>query len=478
MNETPPVNPPFPVEAAPAGPQCGSQPLDTAGPCAAGEYRPARLPQWARGRRERPLLTRQRLIAGGVLLLILAFILWLNYPFLPDFRVLLFNRPTTQLSSDSLPGQWAMDGGDLAQTKSVPAIAGGGEPLTGQALWSVPLGENSRSGPIVHNGRVYLGGHFQVSALDAATGKLLWQQPTTGPVQGSLAAAGDYLFMGLQDHRLHALDAASGQSLWQFKAQDAITSAPIAHQGIVYFGSWDGRQYAVDAATGEAIWNYAATGIIGLHPALHDGILAFGDRNGRFHLLDARTGQNRLLFRTPKSATAASVIAHDLVYFPAGGRLYALDATAKEIPGQYQFKRVWAQLWLWKIPGVPRPATQQGGRWRFNPDGEESRIVAAPAASAGRLFVGDLNGRLYTLDALTGRELQRSQLDGGLYAPPLLVGNRVYAATQKGYLYALDAATGQSHWRLNLNAPVNQPMAYAAGILYIRTSDGVLHTVK
>ena len=438
----------------------------------------APLPQWARGRRERPFFTRQRLIAGSILFLLLAFILWLNYPFLPDFRVLLFNRPVTQLSSDSAPGQWAMDGGDLAQTKAVPARDAAAEPLTGQILWSVPLGQNTRSGPIVHNGRVYLGGHFQVSALDAATGVLRWQQLTTGPAQGSLAAAGDYLYIGLQDHRLHALDAATGQSLWHFKAQDAITAAPVVHQGIVYFGSWDGNQYALDAATGAPIWTYPATGVIGIHPAIHDGILALGDRNGRFHILDARTGQNRLTFRTPKSATAAPVIAHNLVYFPAGGRLYALDATAKEIPGQYQFKRVWAQLWLWKIPGIPRPATQQGGRWRFNPDGEDSRIVAAPAATSGRLYLGDLRGRLYILDALSGRELQRSQLDGGLYAPPLIVGNRVYAATQNGYLYALDAATGQIHWQLDLKAPVNQPMAYAAGILYLRTSNGVLHAVK
>ena len=462
-------------QLAPDGSLSPTEQTTTAG--RAGADPAAALPAWARGPRQRRFFTRKRLSSGGVILLLLGFLLWLNYPFLPDFRVLLFNRPTSQLSSQSTPGQWAMHGGDLAQTKALPRDAAG-TPPAGRLLWSTPLGENTRSAPIVADGRVYVGGHFQIAALDAATGDLLWRQPATGPVPGTLAAAGPYLYVGLQDHHLRALDPATGESRWQFRAGDAITAAPVVHQGILYFGSWDSRLYALDAATGAEIWTYQATARIASPAAISDNILAVGDRNGRMHLLNARTGQNRLIFRTPKSTYAAAVMAHDLVYFAAGGRLYAINAAEKEIPGQYQFKRVWAQLWLWKTPGVPPPAKQQAGRWRFSPEGEDSTIVAAPAVAAGRLYVGDLQGILYTLDALTGKELARVQLQGGLYAPPLLAGGTLYAATQEGYLYALDAATGQTHWRLNLGAPVEQPMALAGGRLYIRTADGIIHAVE
>ena len=109
------------------------------------------------------------------------------------------------------------------------------------------------------------------------------------------------------------------------------------------------------------IWTYEAADKIGSHGPVADDVMAVPDKGGRIHLLDARTGQNRLVYRTPKSTNTAPVMAHDHVYFAAGGRLYAIDATAKEVPGQYHFKRVWAQLWLWQVPGVPRPAGQQGG---------------------------------------------------------------------------------------------------------------------
>ena len=459
-------------------PWCGNDQASALGRCQACNRLLFRAPRWALSGRDRRFFTRRRLIMAGIALLAAAFILWLNYPFLPNVRILLFNQPTTELSSNSLAGQWSMNGGDIAQSKVIRGADLPDQQPDGRTLWSVSLGSPSRSGPIVSDGRVYLGGHFKVSALEAATGAILWEQPTTGPVQGSLAAAGDRLFMGLLDHRLLALDAATGTTLWEFKAEDFITGAPVVHQGIVYFGSWDGNIYALDAATGAQIWTYAATESIGTHPALREGVLAIGDRNGRMHLINARTGQNRLVFRTPKSAHAAAVMAQDMVYFAAGGRLYAIDATEKEIPGQYQFKRVWAQFWLWQVPGVPRPAGQQGGRWRFSPDGADSSIVAAPAAANALLYVGDLQGRLYAVDALSGEERWQFQAQGGIYASPIVAGSQVYIATQEGQVYAVDRNTGQPLWELSFGSPINQPLALADGRLYFRTDDGRLHAIE
>ena len=60
------------------------------------------------------------------------------------------------------------------------------------------------------------------------------------------------------------------------------------------------------------------------------------------------------------------VVANGLVYFPSGGRIYAVAADAYELPGQYQLQLVWAQFWIWQFP-VPRPPSQPGGKWRFSP---------------------------------------------------------------------------------------------------------------
>ena len=436
------------------------------------------LPRWAAYGRDRRLITRRRLVISGCTLAVFLFILWLNYPFMPNYRILLFNRPTTTVSSTSTVNQWSMAGGDVAQRKIVRADTGSLAQPEGDLKWSTPTGEGTRAGPIVADGKIYQGAYFRILALDAGTGEEVWSQPTSGPVQASLALAGDRLYAGFLDHRLRALDPETGEILWEFKAGDIITSSPVVHEGVVYFGAWDSKQYALDAATGTDIWIYDSTEKVGSSSPIYGDVMAVPDKGGRIHLLNARTGQNRLVYRTPKSTNAAPVIAHGQVYFAAGGRLYAINAEEKEVPGQFQFKRVWAQFWLWQVPGVPRPAQQQGGRWRFSPDGADSTIVASPAVANTSLYIGDLLGRLYAVDPLSGAEQWRFQATGGIYASPIVAGNIVYIATQQGNVYAVDRESGEAVWELSLGTGVNEPMAFADGVLYLRTLDGTLHAIE
>ena len=458
-------------------PRCGSS-LEGSRRCPACNTFFVSLPRWAQSGRDRRLVTRRRLVIGGTVFAVFLFILWLNYPFLPNYRILLFNRPTSDLSSNSTANRWSMDGGDIAQRKTILAGVEVDELPAGRVKWSVPTGEGTRSGPVVADGEIYLGAYFKVLALDSETGEEIWSRSESGPVQGTLALAGGTLYAGYLDHRLRALDAETGDLVWEFRAGDIITAAPLVHEGIVYFGAWDSQQYALDAITGNVVWTYDASDKIGALSPIDDEIMAVADKGGRIHLLNARTGQNRLVYRTPKSALNSPVIAHDHVYFAAGGRLYAIDANEKEVPGQYQFKRVWAQFWLWQVPGVPRPAGQQGGKWRFSPNGADSSIVASPAVTNNRLYVGDLDGHLYSVDPLSGIEQWRFKAEGGIYASPVVVGDTIFIATQDGFVYAVDADLGEAKWELSLDSGVSEPMAFAEGTLFVRTADGNLHAIE
>ncbi len=159
---------------------------------------------------------------AAVALLLAVFVFWLNFPFLPDPMILLFNRPTTSLTTRTLPGQWPMNGGDLQQRRYVADALG---ELAGQISWSVDLGEPTRSAPIVVENVIYMGGYFQIVALDIESGRTLWTKQTSGPVHSSLAAAGDNLYVGLLDHRLLALDIKTGETRWGFLTQGPDTAA-------------------------------------------------------------------------------------------------------------------------------------------------------------------------------------------------------------------------------------------------------------
>ncbi|MFQ6031082.1 MAG: PQQ-binding-like beta-propeller repeat protein, partial [Dehalococcoidia bacterium] len=433
------------------------------------------VPEWAHVLPDHKFFTRKRLIGAGITILLLVLVAWVNYPFLPNPIILIFNRPSTDLSSTSAAGQWSMNGGTLDQTRT---IAPSGLPPAGEPGWSVDAGLPTQSAPIVADGVIYQGSHFKFMALEAATGDILWELPTTGPVHASAAVAGDLVYVSLINRRVWALDRRTGDLRWEFEAEDAIIASPVVANGIVYFGSWDGNLYARDAATGDKIWTYETAGRVSHHIALDGGVLVVTDDAGQMHTLNARTGQNRLVYRTTRSPSSASVATNDTVYFPSDGSIFAIDSRVKEIPWQFQFKAVWAQLWLWQVPGVPPPKGQQGGLWRFSPEGSDSSIISAPAISQGVFYVGDLQGSFYAQTAQTRDDIWRIQTPGRIYASPVVVGDRIYFGTDDGTLYALNRADGSILWQHSLGAPIKLPPAYAGDRIYLRTSDGDLHMVK
>ena len=389
--------------------------------------------------------------------------------------ILLFNRPTSDLTSKSLPGQWPLNGGDLQQRRYVEDAPG--EPA-GQISWSVDLGQSTNSAPIVVENVIYMGGHFKIVALDMESGRTLWTRQTSGPVNSSLAAAGDNLYVGLLDHSLLALDIKTGETRWEFLTRDIVTAAPVVAKGIVYIGSWDHYMYALDAADGNLIWKFRTNGRINNSPAVSDGSLYVTDSTGALHVLSARTGQVRLLYRAAGSSTRSPVVAHGLVYYLSGGRLYAVDAGARRIPGQFQLKQVWAQLWLWQVPAVPRPPGQRGGRWRFSAADPKEGFAAAPAVALDAFYLGDVRGNFYAQEASLGTDLWRFETGSSIVASPVVVGDRVYFGAKDGVIYALDRFTGELLWRQELGASIQVSPVFAAGRLLVQTADGRMHAIE
>jgi lanthanide-dependent methanol dehydrogenase len=84
------------------------------------------------------------------------------------------------------------------------------------------------------------------SAWDVAAGRSVWEIKENFPVwSGALATAGGLVFYGTMEGWFKALDARSGKLLWQFKAGSGIIGQPVAYRGP------DGKQYiAVLAGVG------------------------------------------------------------------------------------------------------------------------------------------------------------------------------------------------------------------------------------
>jgi alcohol dehydrogenase (cytochrome c) len=141
--------------------------------------------------------------------------------------------------------------------------------------------ENLHSTPIVIDGVMYLiSATAQVSALNAATGSLIWQYRYPAPRRGIPGSHADFIqnrgvavgngkvFFGTRDNFLVALDQKTGREAWKVSVDDPqqcgcnITAAPLLVKDKVIVGGNGGdeahRGYLTSfyAATGRVAWRW------------------------------------------------------------------------------------------------------------------------------------------------------------------------------------------------------------------------------
>jgi quinoprotein glucose dehydrogenase len=265
------------------------------------------------------------------------------------------------------------------------------------------------------------------------------------------------VFYGLTPrHKLIALDAASGKLLWQF---DSGIAGRGANRSVVYWSEGADRRifttvqsfiYAVDARTGKAI-------------------AGFG-KNGR---IDLREDLGRDPEKQSVALTSPGVVYKDLLI--TGGRLpEALPAP----PGDIRAYDVRTGKLRWQFHTVPHPGefgyetwpkdawTYTGGAnsWPGLAVDTQRGIVFAPTGSAASDFYGaDRLGdnlfanSLLALNAETGERIWHFQAvkhdiwDRDFPSPPTLVQvsregrtiDAVAQATKQGFVYLFERATGK-----------------------------------
>ncbi|MEI9813862.1 MAG: PQQ-binding-like beta-propeller repeat protein [Acidobacteriota bacterium] len=151
---------------------------------------------------------------------------------------------------------WPLTGRDYAETHYSPLNQVNASNVANlKSTWTFdmsaagsPAGQLEAS-PIISNGVMYITGVWStVFALDARTGELKWkydpQLPRTGgprlccgAVNRGVALSNGKVFVGLLDARLVALDASTGKVVWDvqtsvdLKESYSITGAPARGQG-------------------------------------------------------------------------------------------------------------------------------------------------------------------------------------------------------------------------------------------------------
>ncbi len=202
----------------------------------------------------------------------------------------------------------------------------------GQPLWQTALGSTIRFGPAIGGQRVFVNSFTStdsiVSALDLATGQVLWNQHFSNgngtPIfdQGKLYVAAD---------AIAALDPNSGATLWRSPPFVALGSLAV-YNGVVYAGSNAGQGVtfvALDASTGKQLWQRSDGVRFAYSRPAYDAasqtVLA-GAENGQLLAFEAQTGSLRWSFQTDGPLESDPQIQAGVVYLTSqSGNSYAVD---------------------------------------------------------------------------------------------------------------------------------------------------------
>jgi alcohol dehydrogenase (cytochrome c) len=219
-------------------------------------------------------------------------------------------------------------------------------------IFQTDVMESIETSPIVINGIMYVTTSYDhVYALDARTGEQLWYYkhklgPITtyccGPNNRGVAAYEDKIYLATLDSKLVALDAKTGKLVWQTEIADpelgySETMAPTAVKGKILIGT-NGGEYGIrgfvkayDAATGKLIWTFHTI------PENSVGVWAEKDATGRDMHRDiaaekaqlAKSGDPYKLLGGGVWQNPAVDLATNRIYFVAGNPSPDLDGSVR-----------------------------------------------------------------------------------------------------------------------------------------------------
>lgn len=283
------------------------------------------------------------------------------------------------------------------------------------------------------------------------------------------------------------------RKLWRYKGDELIEFPPIVVDGRAYFIDNAGLYVALDTVTGKVVWKKRLAKLNASSPAEADGVLYSVSLNpGQAIAVRARDG--KVLWRKPldNRAESSPLVVRGRMYFgDEDGQLYALRT------------RDGSTIWQTKLGGAVKAAPALDGGVLFVGDyggimnavratdgkiqwrtqdlgvglGQSGRIYSTAAVAFGRVYAGDVDGRVYSYDERTGEIAWTFSAGDFVYsgiAAGTTKGTRptVYFGSHDRNAYAVDAKSGKQIWKEKAGGQVSGPATVVGDVVYLSTFSG------
>lgn len=364
---------------------------------------------------------------------------------------------------------------------------------SGNLRWRFKTRNWVDSSPCVSSGTVYaVSTDGYLYALDRLTGALRWLSALNSTSVSSPLVYGGKVYVGtsLPGKKLKVFDAVTGTLLKDVSATQPVESAPAGYGGKIYFGANDGWVYALDGATllPPAGWaDYTTVGSFRTNAvAVSSGVIYAlpGHDEKKIYALDALTG-SKLRWSAPLNDVVSwqtftsPVVAGSRLYF-AGG----IGATKSNPSGSNYLSAVdtgtLSSVWpssptlggLSNMGLLSSPAMAGELLYAGTVDGWlkvvssaaavtslalSSAAYSSPAVADGRVFIGDMSGRLSAF--LAGRTASLASAgDSNIFSGLAAVRGSVADVPLAGYTLAYSSGGSPEVWHGIISSATAAPV--------------------
>ena len=338
--------------------------------------------------------------------------------------------------------------------------------LTIEALWSENVGsggpkQHLKLVPVAVGDRIFTADRKgYLRAIDATTGKRIWEQDTDTVISGGLGAGDALVLVGTSDGEVLALSQERGEILWRSTVSSEVLASPQAAEGTVVVRTLDGKLFGLEAMSGARLWVYdRQVPVLTLRgtsaPVVVSGRVIAGFDNGSLVALDLKTG--KLIWETPLAQPrgrtelermvdidAEPVVFDEIIYAATfQGRVAAISLDSGQVDWDRDLSsyagigvdsdNVYltdAQSHVWALD-------RYSGASIWKQDKLHGRAVTAPMPLGEYIVVGDLEGYLHWMRKEDGRFAARIALDSSpITVPPLAIDDTLVALSSSGTLSA------------------------------------------
>ncbi|MFO7546000.1 MAG: protein kinase [Trueperaceae bacterium] len=252
-----------------------------------------------------------------------------------------------------------------------------------------------------------------------------------------LGAAAGFVLAGLRSDAMAVVRPGDGGLHATLELHDESSQPPMVIEERLFLTSRDGTVRALAWPSGEVVWQRDEADVLGMAPFGRDLVVAAGSA------LERWTAEGDTLWSTPMDAPAATApTVHRGLAFVASrdGWLHAVRANA----GAHAYKV------------------------------EVGVVATPPSAVDGMLLIPVRSGEIHAFDVEKREVVWSYDLEGEVWATPVVWNQVVYAVSWGQRLHALSLKTGDDIWTRPLPSPVTATPVLAAGALYVATEGGEL----